>query len=121
MKDKSDSIGMLGIPHKDFKDVPELKEVMALVQEINAFLKDVSTVYRTHNHKESFFNDAFSTVEKKWLKLEFIYCSSSMTRRKALPAEIKIETDSKKIKKQLEDFRIRWLMWKKEYMKKGQE
>lgn len=122
MNEKTDCIGTLGIPDEDFKDVPELKEVMALVQEINSFLKDVSTVYRSHKHKGSFSDDGFTTVQKKWLKLEFVYVTSGMTRaEKGLSAEIKIETDPEKMKKGLEDFKIRWLIWKKKYMKEEKE
>jgi hypothetical protein len=113
----------LEINDKDLKrvleDIPEWKQLLALVLDINKFLEQFC-VYRTYKPRKSFWNPEGKGIEteKKWPCLDLAYKSTTASRADALPAEIKIETDLEKCKKSIEEMTVKYLIWKKSYIEK---
>ena len=106
------------VPDKDFKDIPEMKKLIPVIDDLNKIIEKITTLYRSHKHRETHFNEASMSVEKKFLRLEFVRCTKGVSKSQGkLPQSIKIETNPENIKKLNEQFITTYLIWKKEYLK----
>ena len=112
---------MLEIDDKDLKrvveDIPEWKQVLALIVDINKFLEQFC-VYRTYKSRENLSNPEGKGIEmeKKWPCLALTYKSTTVSRADGrLPAETKMEKSPEKCKKSIEEMTAKYLIWKKSY------
>jgi len=111
---------LLEIDDKDLKrvveDIPEWKQVLALVVDINRFLEQFC-VYRTYKSRKNLFNPEGEgiEIEKKCPCLSLVYRSTTVSKADGrLSAEIKVETD-RKCKKSIEEMTAKYLIWKESY------
>lgn len=106
---------------KDFEDNPEVKELLPIIDDLNKILATMP-VYRSHKHKETFWSDEGFSIEKKYLRLEFCIVQKGVSRSDAkLPAEIKGETDPKKCKRLIEEFKREYQKWSLDYERRRAE
>lgn len=109
------------ITDKDFQDKSELQELLPIIDDLNKLLATMP-VYRSHKHKETFWSDEGFSIDKKCLRLEFCIVQKGVSRSGGkLPVEIKIETDPKKCKQLIEEFKREYQKWSLDHERRRAE